>query len=623
MNTKRPGVARRVFGFFWSLITWTRVMLANVLFLLVLLLIVVLIFGTAGQGLQPLPSKTGLRIAINGYLVDQRNYIDPLTQIVTSGQTETNDAVVRDVVDAVTAAADDERITKLLLDLNKFLGGGISKLDEVGQALLKFKASGKEIIAVSDNYSQAQYFLASFADRIYMHPMGSISLTGLGAYPNYYKDGLDKLAVNVHVFRVGDYKDAVEPYIRNDMSDPSREHNSRWINEMWDFYTTTVENQRQLPKGSLNDLINNFDQYLEGVNGDVAQLALNQRLVDQLTTRDEIRNKLLQEFGKDLLKDGYQVVDYNNYLAHVRRAKQEVPDKVGLIVASGTIYDGQQPPGNIGGDTLAGLFRQAREDNSIKAIVLRIDSGGGSAFASEIIRNEILATKAKGKPIIVSMGSVSASGGYWIAANADEIWATPTTITGSIGVFGILPTFEQSLAKIGIHSDGIGTTELSDFMHIDRPLSPLAANVIQQNVEHIYRKFINLVAEGRNTMPELIQPVAQGRVWSATDALEYGLVDQLGYLNDAIAAAAKRANLTEYNIKPIEKKLSPFEQLMFELTSNIAKAIKLPQSHSVLAQAMQLQQHDALRSTLQFLNTASANGNNVIAHCLVCTEPLM
>ena len=623
MNTKRPGVAHRVFGFLWNLITWTRVVVANLLFLFVMLFVVLLMVGSAGQGLQPLPNKTGLRIAINGYLVDQRNYVDPLTQIIVSGQTEQTDAVVRDVVDAITAAADDERITKLLLDLNKFLGGGLSKLDEVAQALTKFKASGKEIIAISDNYTQAQYYLASFADRIYLHPMGSISLTGLGAYPNYYKDGLDKLAVNVHVFRVGDYKDAVEPYIRNDMSEASREHNSRWINEMWDYYTTTVENQRQLPKGSVNDLINNFDQFLEGVNGDAAQLALNQRLVDQLATHDEIRNKLSQEFGKDLLRNSYQIVDYNNYLTHVRRAIESQDDKIGLIVASGTIYDGQQPPGNIGGDTLAGLFRQAREDNSVKAIVLRIDSGGGSAFASEIIRDEILATKAKGKPIIVSMGSVAASGGYWIAANADEIWATPTTITGSIGVFGILPTIENSLEKLGIHSDGVGTTDMADFMHIDRPLSPLAGNVIQHSVDNIYRRFINLVAEGRNTMPELIHPVAQGRVWSATDALEYGLVDQLGYLNDAIAAAAKRANLSDYNIKPIEKKLSPFEQLMFEITSNVASAVHWTPSNSVLAKAMQLEQHDALRSTLQLINTVSNSDNKVIAHCLLCTQPLM
>lgn len=623
-TTKRSGIGQ-VFSFMWKLINGIRLVISNILFLFVFLFLFLVFVGSLSDNIQPIPEKGGLRIQLKGGLVDQLSYADPLSQLAAGGQGEHSDTVVRHLVAAIDAARDDQRITKIFLDLNDFTGGGLSKLDEVGQALARFKNSGKQIIAASDNYSQAQYFLASFADHIYLHSMGVVELTGFAAYGNYFKDALDKLEVNVHVFRVGDYKDAVEPFIRNDMSEASREHNGQWVNEMWGIYTSIIEGQRQLPKGAIDNMVNNYDAFLREVNGNTAQLALNHRLVDELASREEIRNKLKQEFGTHPLTKDLQVVDVENYFRHLQLRAESNKNKVALIVAAGNIYDGERAPGEIGGDTLSRLIRDAREDDNIKAVVLRIDSGGGSAFASELIREELLATQAKGKPVVVSMGSVAASGGYWIAADADEVWATPTTITGSIGVFSVFPTVEKTLAKVGVSTDGVSSTKLAGWSEIDRPLSPLAANVIQQNVEFIYRRFISIVANGRDTVPDLIYPIAGGRVWSASRAHDYGLVDQLGYLNDAIASAAKLANLDQYELKVIEKQLSPFEQFIFEISKNVSSVFHWQENDSMIATAMQLQQwqkNNPFLSTLNLLRS-STEANPVLAHCIACAPPLL
>ncbi|GAB1259300.1 signal peptide peptidase SppA [Aurantivibrio plasticivorans] len=621
MSDARPGLVKQIFSGIGKTISWTRVIVINSVFLILLIVIASSLFG---PGLKPLPERAPLKINISGFLVDQKSYIDPITQLMGQGQGPA-ETLVRDVTRSIHAATNDPRVSKLIIDLQYFAGGGISKLEEIGQALDKFKTSGKEVIAVSDFYTQNHYYLASYADQVYLHPMGSVMLTGYGSYRNYYKDALDKLSVNMHVFRVGEYKDAVEPFLRSDMSEESREHNSQWINQLWSVYTSRVESLRQLPAGAINDYINNFTEHLKSVDGDAAQLALNTRLVDQLASRAELRRKFIQEFGEGD-DDDYLAIDFQHYVAHLNRETIKAPDRVGLIVASGTIYDGQQPPGSIGGDSLADLFRQARDDDSIKAVVLRIDSGGGSAFASEVIRNEIVATQAAGKPIVVSMGSVAASGGYWIAANADEIWATPTTITGSIGVFAIFPTLETSLEKIGVTTDGIGTTELSGAMRIDMPVSPAAAGVLQAQVDNIYRRFINLVAEGRNTHPDLIHPIAQGRVWSGSSAQDFGLVDQLGYLDDAIASAAKRANLDTFTIELIDVKLSPFEQLIQDMSANtsaIMSKVGIGYRDRSGTQLLRTVAENQYKAVTDFSNliTTMRNPHDALAHCTHCLVP--
>jgi protease-4 len=625
-SENKPGLLRRIFRGIGHAINWTRIVVINGVFLILLFIVLAAIFS-GGPG--PLPERAPLRLEITGFLVDQRNYIDPVAQMLTQGQGGPTETVVRDVVRAVNTAAEDPRITELVLDLQYFVGGGISKLEEVGAALANFKNSGKQIIATSGVYSQPQYYLASYADQIYMHPMGAVLLTGYGSYRNYFHEALQKLDINLHVFRVGEYKDAVEPFTRMTMSEESREHNSRWINQLWNIYTSRVENLRNLPKDAINDYVSNLDQHLKTVNGDASELAINNHLVDHLATRPELRNLLIERFGYNEREDSYQAIDFRRYLAHVDRTPKLAPTNIGLIVASGTIYDGEQPPGSIGGDTLARLIREAREVGDVQALVLRIDSGGGSAFASEVIRNELLATRQAGIPVIVSMGSLAASGGYWIAANADEIWATPTTLTGSIGVFSILPTFNETLANLGINTDGYGTNAMADAMRLDMPLDPIVSNVVQQNVENIYQRFIDIVAEGRNVAPERIHPIAQGRVWSGISAEEFGLVDQLGYLEDAIASAAARLGAEDYRVELIEQTLSPWELFMQSLTTGASTAAKSALSQVLLGDEAGL---DGLLPTagqrgwngvpelLRLLRTDGVPGS-VYAHCVPCVSP--
>jgi len=573
-KTAQPGIIRRLLGFIWGSITWLRVALLNLVFIGLVLLVV---SSMAPQELATMPEKMALRISPSGFLVDQYSYTDPLTQILEQSSREKAETRVLDVVEALQRAKQDTRVSSLVLELNHLLGGGLSKLEEIGAALQDFKASGKPIVAISDSYSQDQYYLASFADEIILNPMGAVLVTGYSSYRNYFKDALDKLALNYHVFRAGTYKDAVEPFLQNQMSDVSREHNRLWLEDLWRTYLERVETTRQLDAGSLNDYINNIDQHMARVGGDTAQLALQLGLVDKLRSRAELRKELIGKFGEDE-QDDYQALDYWDYLDLTDVEQPQHRDKVGLLVASGIILDGEQPDGNIGSDTFSQLIRDARKNQQIKALVVRIDSGGGSAFASEVIRQELQATRDAGIPVVVSMGSVAASGGYWMAMASDEVWATPTTITGSIGVFSAFPTLEQSLSNVGIHTDGLATTELAGALRLDRELSPLAAGVLQQGVNHVYQQFLALVAEARNSTPAQVNQIAQGRVWTGNAALQLGLVDQLGSLSDAINAAAKRADLSQFEVEEVRKPLTPSEQFAQQLAQEFNATIALDTS---------------------------------------------
>ena len=388
-------------------------------------------------------------------------------------------------------------------------------------------------------------------------------LNGFGIYRKYFKSALDKLKIQFHVFKVGTYKSALEPFLRDNMSDYAKEANFAWLSVLWDFYKTDVAVQRGFDPQDLDDYINNIPSHLANADGDAAVMALNLGLVDELKTRDQVRQELIERVGKD--EDGitFKQIAFDDYLSRIRPGLMEGTmddNKIGIIVASGIIMDGEQPAGRIGGDTVADLLARAREDDTIKAVVVRIDSGGGSANASEIIRREIELIQQAGKPVYVSMGSVAASGGYWMAASAEQIWAAPTTITGSIGIFGAFPTFEKSLKSLGIASDGVGTTKLSDAFDPSRPLNELVAQSMQQVIDQGYRRFIQRVAEGRNMMPEAVEKIAQGRVWAGTTALELGLVDKIGNLQDAIAAAAERVDLKDYEVTYITQPLTTREQ---------------------------------------------------------------
>lgn len=560
------------FVFFWRVLSWIRTVTLNLIFLFLVLVVIAAIL-TPEFG--PLPDKAPLMIAPKGSLVDQYTYISPEDRLLNgSGHHE---VLVRDLIKVIEYATHDSRISGLILGLDHFQGGGLSKIQEVGAAIDAFKESGKPVVAFADNYSQQQYYLASYANDIYMHDLGNIAVTGFGLYRNYYKQAIDKLELNFHVFKVGQFKDFVEPYIRDSMSDASRKHNQQWLSELWQNYSGQVEKRRELAAGALTQWINHMADQLAATEGDTAKMALDLHLVDHIGSRVERTRKLIERFGhKPDSEEELEFVDYAQYSHQVLAKKTLLSHpNLALIVARGTILDGDQPDGAIGGDSLSKVIRQVRDSDDIKALVLRIDSGGGSAFASELIRQELQAVRDKGIPIVVSMGSVAASGGYWIAMAADEIWATPTTITGSIGVFGFFPTLEKSLAKIGVSTDGVGTTDLAGALRLDRPLSLEAGNILQQGVEHIYDRFIHLVAANRNSTPEAIHEIAQGRVWSGQTAKKLGLVDQLGGLNDAITAAASRANLAEYEIKLFERELSPKEQLIKQLMSDTNVSISM------------------------------------------------
>ena len=398
--------------------------------------------------------------------------------------------------------------------------------------------------------------------------MGAVMLHCFGLYRKYYKTALDKLQIQFHVFKVGTYKSALEPVLRDSMSDYAKEANIAWLTVLWDFYKADVASKRRFQPQDLDDFINNYPDHLAASEGDAALMALNLGLVDELKTRDEVRRELIERLGPD--KDGltFKQIDFDQYLNHIRpdlMKSHSARDKVGIIVASGIIMDGEQPSGRIGGDTMADLLVRAREDENVKAVVVRIDSGGGSATASEIISREIEPTHQAGKPVFVSMGSIAASGGYWIAAPADQIWATPTTITGSIGIFGAFPTFEKSLKSLGITSDGVGTTKLSDAFDPSRPLNDLVAQSMNQVIEQGYRRFIQRVAEGRNMQPEAVEKIAQGRVWAGITAKSLGLVDKIGSLQDTIDAVAETAGLDDYEITYIAQPLTTRELLIKRL----------------------------------------------------------
>lgn len=562
METKRPGFLKRLFLFVWNLLNGLRLLILNVIFLIFVVAIVVAIFTEEGPAV---PTDSALIVSPSGVLVDQLSYVDPFTSVI-EGHDAPAETLVSDIIKAIDAAASDNRIKMLVLETDALEHSGISKTEEISAAIQRFREHKKAVIAVGDSFNQDQYLLASAADKIFMNPMGQVLLQGFGLYTNYFKQALDKLQVNVHVFRVGAYKSAVEPFMRDDMSPEVKQNHLAWLQSLWQQYREQVSARRHIEPDKIDEYINKIDDVFASENGDAGQAAVRWHLVDAVKTRDAINDYLVEQVGADEQGD-FRGIDFRDYLASHKHLQVGERDSVGIIVASGVILDGVQRAGQIGGDTLADLIRQARDDEHVKAVVLRIDSEGGSAFAAEIIRQELLSLQDAGKPLVVSMGSIAASGGYWIAADADEVWATPGTITGSIGIFGAFPTLEKSLDTLGVHTDGVGTTALAGAMRIDRPLDAVTARTIQSNINNGYRRFLDIVAEGRDMEVADVDKIAQGQVWSGQRAQQIGLVDKLGTLNDAIKAAAERAQLKQYEVREIEPPLSVPEAFLQKLGS--------------------------------------------------------
>jgi protease IV len=605
--------------FFSGLLSIYRFLRASVVNLLFLLLLILLAAPFLPQPQLPVPAQSALILDPVGIIVEQRTLMSPVDQVLneTSGSDDSGEVLLQDVLDAIALAAEDRRIESLVLMTDKLQGGGFSHLRDIAEALQRFSASGKPVYAWGSSYNQAQYYLASVADEILLNPMGAVDLEGFGSWQLYYRDALDKLGVKAHIFRVGEYKSAVEPYERNNMSPAARENYGRFLGELWDIYQSDVAARRELGPDSINDYINRLDQHLADYGGNAARMAHAYGLVDRVENRPASLAWLQQTVGQD--GDSIRGTDYESYLSRVRRTPDpKVRDRVGLIVASGEIQDGYAAPGSIGGDSLASLVREARDNSNIKALVLRVDSPGGSVFASEVIREELAAFKDTGRPLVVSMGSVAASGGYWIATPADEIWASPATITGSIGIFGVLPTLEDSFAKLGLHVDGIGTTELAGAGAIGRPLSPLLENSLQEVIEHGYASFIALVAESRDMSTEDVDRIAQGQVWSGQTALELQLVDRLGTLDEAITSAAQRAGLEAYETELLEHGLPPLQQLINDLLSNTAVRMTLAtwaqwQTPSLPGSELLLQLRNQVQATLP-----SGDPRGAYVHCFEC-----
>ena len=447
--------------------------------------------------------------------------------------------------------------------------------------------------------------------------MGGVLLTGFGLYRNYFKSALEKLLIQFHVFRVGTYKSALEPFLRDNMSEYAKDANLSWLNVLWDAYKTKVAQLRDLSPQDIDDYINNGPGYLARVGGDDAQLALDLGLVDALKTRDEVRDDLIRLVGADEDKGTFKRIEFNEYLAVVRPKFLKTHadrSKVGVIVAQGIILDGNQPTGRIGGDTLADLIRQARQDDEIKTVVVRIDSPGGNALASDIIRRELEITRQAGKPVIVSMGSVAASGGYWIASAADQIWAAPTTITGSIGIYSAFPTFEKSLDYLGVHNDGVGTTRLADAFDTARPLNPILADTMEQMIQHSYSRFIQKVSEGRNMAPEDVEKIAQGRVWAGITAKELGLVDAIGNLQDAIRSAAEMAALKVYDVIYVKQPLTAREKMIKRLNQFLTGVVNNIRGQTV---PRAVRMYEKFGSELEHVMELN-DPKGVYAYCLIC-----
>ena len=532
--------------------------------LLVLGIIAVVVLALVALPDADVPDGGALLLKPNGAVVEQEGGSDPLTLLTVGSLAETR---LGDILRAIENAGEDERIGALVLDASSLAAVAPADLEVIGNALAAFRDTGKRIVATSRYYGRDQYYLASFADDIYLHPLGEVMLGGYGMHNNYYRGLFDKLKVKMHVFRVGTYKAFVEPYTLSGMSEAAKAANQATVDALWGRFVARVAENRGLESAAVYAYANQYDDHVVAAGGDTARAALDNALVDALLTDAEVNERLRELVGHGD-EDAYRRVAFRDYLSP--RIDALFGDAVAVVTASGPIVTGSQTRGFVATKNMAKLLGKARKDDAIKAVVLRVDSGGGSVLASELIRQEVVRVQEAGKPVVVSMGATAASGGYWIGANADEIWAAPTTITGSIGIFAIVPTFEDSLGEIGVTWDGVGTGPFVGALDPAGGLGGAMARALQASIDHGYRQFLELVAEGRGMTPEQVDAIAQGRVWTGEQARERGLVDKLGHLQDAIDSAAALAELESFGVRYLEPPASPRDMLLRTLFDDFA-----------------------------------------------------
>lgn len=611
---------RFIAGFFkwtWRVLNLVREMVLN-LFFIFLVLVGVGIWMQIGNGSNSEQTARGaLLLDISGVIVDKPSTNHRLgalgRQLFGASSDRLQENSLFDIVNAIRQAKDDRNIPGIVLDLKNFTGADQPSMRYIGKALREFRDSGKPVFAVGENYSQGQYYLASFANKIWLSPQGQVDLHGFATNGLYYKTLLDKLKVSTHVFRVGTYKSAVEPFIRDDMSPAAREADSRWIGELWQNYLHTVSANRQISPQQLFPGAQAIIDGLTSVGGDTAKYALDHKLVDALASSADVEKALTKQFGWSKTENNYRAISYYDYSL---KTPADTGGTIAVIFANGAIMDGEETPGNVGGDTTASQIRDARLDPKVKAIVLRVNSPGGSVNASEVIRAELAAARAAGKPVVVSMGGMAASGGYWISTPANYIVASPSTLTGSIGIFGVINTVENSLSSIGVHSDGVSTSPLAD-ISMTKALSPEVQQMMQLSIEYGYKRFITLVADARKRTPEQIDKIAQGHVWTGEDAKANGLVDSLGDFDDAVAKAAELAKLKQWHLDYYQDEPTVLDMVMDSMTGSV---------RAMLPEAIQAMLPAPLVSAA---NTVKAEGDklaafndpqNRYAFCLTCAN---
>ncbi|EEB9694544.1 signal peptide peptidase SppA [Salmonella enterica subsp. enterica serovar Ceyco] len=611
---------RFIAGFFkwtWRVLNFVREMVLN-LFFIFLVLVGVGIWMQIGNGSNSEQTARGaLLLDISGVIVDKPSTNHRLgalgRQLFGASSDRLQENSLFDIVNTIRQAKDDRNITGIVLDLKNFTGADQPSMRYIGKALREFRDSGKPVFAVGENYSQGQYYLASFANKIWLSPQGQVDLHGFATNGLYYKTLLDKLKVSTHVFRVGTYKSAVEPFIRDDMSPAAREADSRWIGELWQNYLHTVSANRQISPQQLFPGAQAIIDGLTSVGGDTAKYALDHKLVDALASSADVEKALTKQFGWSKTENNYRAISYYDYSL---KTPADTGGTIAVIFANGAIMDGEETPGNVGGDTTASQIRDARLDPKVKAIVLRVNSPGGSVNASEVIRAELAAAKAAGKPVVVSMGGMAASGGYWISTPANYIVASPSTLTGSIGIFGVINTVENTLSSIGVHSDGVSTSPLAD-ISMTKALSPEVQQMMQLSIEYGYKRFITLVADARKRTPGQIDKIAQGHVWTGEDAKANGLVDSLGDFDDAVAKAAELAKLKQWHLDYYQDEPTVLDMVMDSMTGSV---------RAMLPEAIQAMLPAPLVSAA---NTVKAEGDklaafndpqNRYAFCLTCAN---
>ncbi len=622
MSASRPGWLGRWFGRFWRLLDGTRRLMLNLLFLG---LIAAVVWAVATRGPAPLQDKTALVLNLRGPVVEQFSGSWQDSALGRARGEPAQQAQLRDVLDVLDAAAKDPQITQVLLMLDDFQGAGLATLREIAVALQRVKAAGKPVVAWGSRYDQRQYHVASAAGEVLLHPMGLVYLEGYGRYRNYYRDALDRLGVTVNLIRVGTYKSFGEPFVANGPSPASIEAESLLNNGLWSLYTEAIEHARKLAPGSLMRGIDELPQRMAAAGGDMARVALDAKLVDGLKTQDELRQMMIERGARDDELKSFRQVSFDDYLQRLK-PRRDGP-AVAVVVAEGEIGDGEAPPGRIGGRSTAALIRKAREDEQVKALVLRVDSPGGSAFGAELIRRELELTRAAGKPVVVSMGDLAASGGYWVATSADEVIADAATITGSIGVFTLLPTAEKTLDRLGVHTGGVTTTWLGGAYDPRRAIDPRFAALVQSGVDHTYADFIAKVAAARKRTPGQIDEVAQGRVWTGLQAQQRGLVDRLGSYGDALQAAAQRGKLPsaergDFRITYLEREPGRLQQVLDLLGGSVSMGLARSIDARLPVAGLPLQTAREMQHELLWLAelTQQRRPYALVVHCL-CADP--